>query len=163
MNRIKVSFDTWIQLLGMIGVLGGLLFVGLEMRQSQTIAIAGQTQARNQAQLDFQLAVLTAEERLSRKVLGMMGDLPMLDPATLTQEEKEARRHILHWRITSLQNVFQQYQLGLMPEDVWEQVMDRIQDIWGNCYTREAFAGVIPSFREYLVTLPEDCIPEFLK
>jgi hypothetical protein len=52
MNRIKVSFDTWIQLLGMIGVLGGLMFVGLEMRQSQMIAVAGQAQARNQAQLD---------------------------------------------------------------------------------------------------------------
>ena len=158
----KVSLDTWMQLLGMLGVLAGLLFVGLEMRQSQTIAIAGQTQARNQAQLDFQLAVLTAEERLSRKVLGM-GVLPMLDPATLTQEENEARRHILNWRITSLQNAFQQYQLGLIPEDVWEQVMDRIQDIWGNCYTREAFAGVIPSFREYLLTLPEDCISESLE
>ena len=39
MKNIKVSFDTWIQLLGMIGVLGGLIFVGLEMRQSQQIPI----------------------------------------------------------------------------------------------------------------------------
>ena len=39
MKRIKVSFDTWIQLLGMIGVLGGLVFVGLQMEQSQRIAI----------------------------------------------------------------------------------------------------------------------------
>ena len=45
-KNIKVSFDTWIQLLGMLGVLGGLVFVGLEMRQSQTIAIGGQIQAR---------------------------------------------------------------------------------------------------------------------
>ena len=57
MKRIKVSFDAWIQLLGMIGVLGGLIFVGLEMRQSQIIAVAGQAQARNQAQLDFQLGL----------------------------------------------------------------------------------------------------------
>ena len=39
MKRIEVSFDTWIQLLGMIGVLGGLVFVGLQMEQSQRIAI----------------------------------------------------------------------------------------------------------------------------
>ena len=38
----KVSLDTWIQLLGMVGVLGGLFFVAIEPRQSQTIAIAGQ-------------------------------------------------------------------------------------------------------------------------
>ena len=47
MKRIKVSFEIWVQLLGMIGVLGGLIFVGLEMQQSQRIAIAGQIQARN--------------------------------------------------------------------------------------------------------------------
>ena len=42
MNKVKVSFDTWIQLLGMVGVLGGLVFVGLEMQQTQRIALAGQ-------------------------------------------------------------------------------------------------------------------------
>ena len=31
MKKIEVSFDTWIQLLGMVGVLVGLVFVGLEM------------------------------------------------------------------------------------------------------------------------------------
>jgi len=36
MKRIEVSFDTWIQLLGMIGVLGGLVFVGLQMEQSES-------------------------------------------------------------------------------------------------------------------------------
>ena len=43
----KVSLDTWIQLIGMLGILGGLVFVGLEMKQSQIIAIGGQIQARN--------------------------------------------------------------------------------------------------------------------
>ena len=45
MKKVKVSFDTWIQLLGMLGVLGGLVFVGLEMQQSQTIALGAQQQA----------------------------------------------------------------------------------------------------------------------
>ena len=42
----KVSLDTWIQLLGMLGLLGGLIFVGLEMQQSQRIAVASQQQDR---------------------------------------------------------------------------------------------------------------------
>ena len=42
----KVSLDTWIQLLGMIGLLGGLIFVGLDMKQSQIIALAAQQQSR---------------------------------------------------------------------------------------------------------------------
>ena len=48
MKNIKVSFDTWVQLLGMLGVLGGLVFVGLEMHQSQQIALAAQQQARTE-------------------------------------------------------------------------------------------------------------------
>ena len=55
MQRIKVSFDTWIQLFGMLGVIGGLIFVGLEMQQTQRIAIASQVQARNDALMVFLL------------------------------------------------------------------------------------------------------------
>lgn len=36
---MKVRLEVWIQLIGMLGVLGGLVFVGLEMKQSQLIAI----------------------------------------------------------------------------------------------------------------------------
>ena len=50
MKKDKVGFDTWIQLLGMMGVLGGLVFVGLEMQQSQTIALGAQQQARTEMQ-----------------------------------------------------------------------------------------------------------------
>lgn len=49
MQKVKVSFDVWVQLIGMLGVLGGLIFVGLEMRQSQQIALAAQQQARTSA------------------------------------------------------------------------------------------------------------------
>ena len=42
----KVSLDTWIQLSGMLGLLGGLIFVGLEMQQNQRIALAAQQTAR---------------------------------------------------------------------------------------------------------------------
>ena len=68
MKNIKVSFDTWVQLLGMLGVLGGLVFVGLEMQQSHRITIAGQIQARNQGDIDFAIALLIAEDSLSREV-----------------------------------------------------------------------------------------------
>ena len=40
----KVSFDTWIQLIGLLSVLAGLVFVGLEMRLSRNIALASQIQ-----------------------------------------------------------------------------------------------------------------------
>ena len=43
----KINLDTWIQLLGMLGVIASLIFVGLEMRQSQRIALVSQMQERS--------------------------------------------------------------------------------------------------------------------
>ena len=48
----KVNIDTWIQLLGMLGLLGGLIFVGLEMQQSQRIALANTQQERTNTAVD---------------------------------------------------------------------------------------------------------------
>ena len=60
----KVSLDTWIQLLGMVGLLGGLVFVGLEMRLSQIIAIGNQVQARADAQIALMTTPLEGDQRL---------------------------------------------------------------------------------------------------
>ena len=43
-----VSLDTWIQLLGLVGLSGGLIFFGLEMKQSKIIALAAQQQSRTE-------------------------------------------------------------------------------------------------------------------
>jgi len=43
----KINLDTWIQLIGMISIAASLLFVGLEMRQSQMIAQAGQLTSKS--------------------------------------------------------------------------------------------------------------------
>ena len=48
----KIDINALIQLLGMVGIIGSLIFVGLEMRQTQRIAIAGQQQARASANMD---------------------------------------------------------------------------------------------------------------
>ena len=42
----KIPIESLIQLLGMVGIIGSLIFVGLEMRQSQRIAMAGQQMER---------------------------------------------------------------------------------------------------------------------
>ena len=42
----KIDIQDLIQLLGMVGIIGSLIFVGLEMRQSHRIALAAQHQAR---------------------------------------------------------------------------------------------------------------------
>ena len=68
----KISLDTWIQLLGMLSVLAGLIFVGLEMQQTQRIALA--TETSNRMYLVVEETYTTAEIGLdwSKVVLAML-------------------------------------------------------------------------------------------
>ncbi|MBT7763962.1 MAG: hypothetical protein HN740_03860, partial [Gammaproteobacteria bacterium] len=54
----KLEINDFIQIAGMFGIIGSLIFVGLQMKQTQTIALGEQIQARNQMLLDNQLIFL---------------------------------------------------------------------------------------------------------
>jgi hypothetical protein len=149
--------NTLIQLLGLIGVAASLVFVGLELRQSQQIAIAGQIQARNEAFLDLYVGMI-GEETLGRSLAadGYMGQT--LSPSELGSEEYDMWYAIKMWQVMSLQNAFQQYEMGLLPESVWEQVSSRINEQYANCFIRPLWMNqAIPSMLEYLNSIPQEC------
>ena len=49
---VAISFTGVANFLGVVGVIGSLIFVGLELRQTQRIAIAGQIQERAKMETD---------------------------------------------------------------------------------------------------------------
>ena len=147
MQKIKVSFDTWIQLLGMLGVLGGLIFVGLEMRQSQIIAIGNQVQAR----ADTQLAILTTPLEGDQRLLSFFsfGSLP--NESDLSEEDRLLFEQLTRIRMASLQASWQQFNLGLLPEDAWRLAERRIFIIYDSCQFRDVFERTSqPEFLEYV-------------
>ena len=157
MKKIKVSFDTWIQLLVCWGV-SRFSFVGLEMQQSQRIAIAGQIQARNQMLLDNQHFL--GKSRLLGEYY--KGNPATINPETLSEEEFAVWYQIIQTRATTIQNAFQQYQLDLLPDDVWEQATERISNHWRNCHIRPIwYTTAVPSFQRYLDALPKECVSIF--
>jgi hypothetical protein len=109
MNMKTVSLDVWVQLLGMLSVLAGLLFVGLEMRQSQQIALAAQQQARMEVFVD---------------AVGIMSDGGVSYQNFLangiTDDNETHVENFLHQLWWIFENDFLQYNLGLMDESVWE-------------------------------------------
>ena len=153
MKRIKVSFDTWIQLLGMVGVLGGLVFVGLEMQQTQRIALAGQVQARDQRGIDRIIAGL--EGNLTALKLFYENDWSYEE---LTSEEKTIAISIFDWRWRSLQNNFIQYQMGMFPEEFWELTKIRIENTYNRCDMRFSLRGGVQSWEDYIETVPNKCM-----
>ena len=147
----KVSLDTWIQLLGLMSVLGGLVFVGLQMQQTQRIAIAGQVQAR-------------AEMGVNRILSGLEGNLDAIrlfnyvnfDYEELNEEEKLIARNMHNWIGIMVENNYSQYQMGLFADDYWEQQERRILNWWNRCDLRGSGERV-RSFQNYLDSLPDEC------
>ena len=151
MKRIKVSFDTWIQLLGMIGVLGGLVFVGLEMQQSQRIAIAGQIQARNDVLMSFLQTPLEGNAMLS-KIINNYWDLTGIsDLESLTEEERQVALQMARVATYGLRNTFQQYNLGMITENTFEFTMQKFIGTYDTCYYRPMVIGnVSQDLRDFL-------------
>ena len=146
MKKVKVSFDTWIQLVGMLGVLGGLVFVGLEMQQTQNIAIAGQAQARAQMNANV---ILTAVEA------GIDFHSQVSDPNIQLSEELVQRRNFAHLAWGRIENDYYQYQQGLMSEEVWKRKLLSIVGWYEDCSIWEIWERRAQYFEDDLVLLIE--------
>ena len=150
MNMKKVSIDVWIQLLGMLGVLGGLVFVGLEMRQSQLIAIGAQVQARTELRAQLQLAPFEGNIDVARA--------DFLDWEEMTDDRKLARGMLQRYRWLLVENTFQQTNLGLLPDEVREQTLAWAQLRKSECHLRDWMPiNPDPAFAEFLDSLPDEC------
>ena len=139
----KVSLDTWIQLLGMIGLLGGLVFVGLELQQSQRIAVATQIQGRNQMMSNYLLAPI--EGQLS--AVSLRAPRPHEE---LSENELLIREQLVLHRSLTITNAWQQYSLGLLTDNAWNVPAERARNMYNYCPEREwIIASFTPSLVEY--------------
>ena len=148
MNMKKVSMDVWIQLIGMLGVLAGLVFVGLEMRQSQQLALAAQQTARMQVWTDMVNAFTETEINYPDAI----GDF---DPQS----------NIAHAALWIFENDYIQYELGLMDEHIWEAKMNPLRRTYNTCSGRQVYDQRKSSLDSRLVNLidsllDEDCVDE---
>ena len=146
----KVSLDTWIQLSGMIGLLGGLIFVGLEMQQNQRIALAAQQTSR--------------VELFSNMVNSLTESGVNYRPSSATEEEFDPQRNVAHQLLWIFENDYLQYSLGLMDEGIWQSKLRVMLGNFSRC-GNEVFLQRKSSLDEDLVALinaaiPDDCIHE---
>ena len=152
MERIKVSFDTWIQLIGMLSVLGGLIFVGLEMRQNYEIALGNQHQGRTELRGALLMSPLEGNIDAVK--------VEFLDWEEQTEEQRQISIQVQRFRWALLENLFFQYNLGLISEDVWRQTEGNIRRWYGRCELREAMNLSLsnPAFQEYVNSFPDECV-----
>ena len=59
------NLNDWLQIVGMFGVIGSLIFVGLQLKQSQAIALSETYQNRTVANIEMNVGAMSSPEFLS--------------------------------------------------------------------------------------------------
>ena len=153
----RVSIENLIQLLAMIGIIGSLIFVGLEMRQSQIIALAAQSQARASMLLE-RVGVYT-EANLDYQSLTFENSYD-----TNLSTIETAQRNTAHQAWFLFENDYEQYSLGLMSEEIWSAKLNGINRLFNRCEARGTYEVRKPTFPESFLrlisTIPDECKTE---
>jgi len=150
----KINLDTWIQLIGMTSIVASLLFVGLEMRQSQMIAQAGQQQERtayffnllgsvSESGVDWQSVVMETNSDYGEKF----------------KKAEILRRNIFHAHIFTYENDYFQYSQGLMPQEVWNAKLKALTFFYNQCDMRSLWTSRQQFFPDGYVSIIES-IPD---
>ena len=150
MNIKNVSLDVWIQLLGMLSVLAGLVFVGLEMRQSHQIALAAQQQER--ASLVTEIIGTFSETNPPISFLDFLNE--NLDVSN--QNNRAVAETYIYRMWMVYENDYLQYELGLMDEDIWLAKLAAMRNVYSRCQYREVTARALSFSSADLLTLLYD-------
>ena len=127
----KVGLDTWIQLLGMSSVVAGLVFVGIEMRQTQRIALATETSNR--------MYQVLQTIRTSSEVGLDWTKVVFSEYSELSEIEKIAKRNNASQGWLLVENDFNLYKLGLLSEEVWQAKSGLIDVYYNQCPLRDIY------------------------
>ena len=146
---IAISFTRVINSLGIVGIIGSLVFVGLELRQSQRIALAAQQQER---------AALITE------LIGSFSDanppisfLNFLNETLEASDQNKAIAETYVYRLWMVyENDYLQHKLGLMDEDVWQAKLTSMRAVYGRCQYKEVTKFALSFSSQELLRLLED-------
>ena len=129
--NVLSKYSEHFQIVGVIGLIASLIFVGIELRQSHKIALSAQQQQR---------AALITE------VIGTFSDanppISFLDFLNQTidmeNQNNRATTETYMYRVWMIyENDYLQHKLGLMDEDVWQAKLISMQAIYGMCQYKE--------------------------
>ena len=153
----SAKLNDWMQVIGIFALVASLIFVGLQMKQTQDIALAGQYQARAESTMDFYLMNLETSQ-------GQMWVFPPSDDE-ITQAHVGYYYMMANYFWMKYDNHHFQYTSGFLDEETWEGLEVRIKGLWESCDSRWIYEenhrkAFRKSFNSYLDSLDDPCRPE---
>jgi len=114
----------WLQIVALFGVVASLIFVGLQMKQDQDIALSAAYQARTAALNEFLIATATDEVVRSSMMKSMNSRNNNSD---LTPDESFAFFQMMSAGIALMENSQFQYVNGYLDDEHWQSIRQLIK------------------------------------
>lgn len=130
------------ELVGIAAVVAGLIFVGLQLRQSQAIAASSIYQERTGASVEAVLTMIQNDRVLSAMLKGRAGQLD-----AITKEEQLAAAYNV-FAITLLwDNAHFQHERGFLSDDGWRRVRNDIKTVMRGPFERRTVMQIVADGR----------------
>jgi len=138
MNSAKLN--EWLQVVGLFGLIASLVFVGLQMRQDQDIALSAATQARTETTIQNILGSAS-----NPMVASAIDKIELGDSESLLPSEKRALRLMGTATLFNLENVHYQYQNGYVSTERWNGTRQTLKGLLRPTYFARASYEVDPA------------------
>jgi hypothetical protein len=156
------------EIVGFISIVGGLIFVGLQLRQSQEIAIASQYQERASTAVDYYSSQMQNDRALVSKAEEIMAAIRSgtASPALQTLVENRSPESIGMWfyqhRVffVMLDNFHYQYRSGFMAEESWDAFRRQLRAELADATTAAYYRDYGTNSRESFEALCEQMLKE---
>lgn len=126
---------TVIELLGALGIIGSLIFVGIEIRQNSKATRAAATQQLGQSWVDWNVATATREIHEAILVVEQYPDPSNAPEVDRRIVESYVRSLLSNWSISHYQ-----FRMGVLDAPLWDGVM---RDMEGSVDRGHAFGRLL--------------------
>jgi hypothetical protein len=158
------------ELIGVAAIVASLIFVGLELRQSQRIALAAQYQARTDSGRLYFYESLASDYRIEDLAVDIEawawppGFLSDVEQQWLDDHPPSVWAEAAYWSVINLygfDNYYYQYQSGLLSEEGWLALQSRLRGLLrDDPFARYLIVVTGQDFRESFRNLAITLIPE---
>ena len=114
--------NEWLQVVGIFAVVGSLVFVGLQMKQTHEIALSSIYQSRSDTTVEQTMAATGSPELLTALAKVYSGR-----DHELTLPETIAFEYLLGATMTMFENNHHQFELGFLSEEHWQRNLREIE------------------------------------
>jgi hypothetical protein len=149
----SAKLNDWMQVIGIFALVASLVFVGLQMKQSQEIAIAEQFHNRAVAVMGL------AETQME---IGEVPNVRGWRERVSNGEVLAVDINSFHWLWISFDNHYYQYQSGFMEESAWQAQLRNARGLYTVCDMRFVYdwrkSGLRAEFVDLVGSFEDTCV-----